>query len=120
MLLERHHPRAHEIILQLGGGARLLHQDRFCIASYILQQILDATDVAGGFRQPAGELLNGGVTSQFERVEFLITGRLCLMPEKNLGLGFYLEQPQLLLQPLNGLSQFDKVELDRTELLIET
>jgi len=45
--LERHHARAHEPVLQLGDGARLLLQQRLGVLGEALQELLNARHVVG-------------------------------------------------------------------------
>jgi len=56
--LHRNHAGAHEPVLQLGDGARLLLQQILCFRDQALEQSLDARDVVGRFGQGARELLD--------------------------------------------------------------
>jgi hypothetical protein len=68
--LEGHHARAHQTVLQLGDGARLLLQQVLRVLGEILEQLLDARDVVGGLGERARVLLDGRVAVELERVEF--------------------------------------------------
>ena len=67
--LEGHHARAHQAVLQLGDGARLLLQQVLRVLGEVLEQRLDARHVVGGLGQRARELLDGGVAVELERIE---------------------------------------------------
>jgi hypothetical protein len=56
--LERHHARTHQTVLQLGDRPRLLLQQVLRFLAQVLEKLLDATHVVGGFRQRARELLD--------------------------------------------------------------
>ena len=73
--LERHHARAHEAVLQFGDGARLLGQQVLRVLGEVLEQLLDAADVVGGFGEAARELLDRGIAVELERIEFAASAR---------------------------------------------
>ena len=116
--LERHHTRAHQAVLQLGGYPGLLHEEAFRLCRYRLQQILDAIEVVGRFRQCARELLNRRITVEFERVEVL-GNQGFLVSCHDLRLGLDLELAQLLSQTCDRLFEFLDVKLDRADLLAQ-
>ena len=117
--LEGHHARAHESVLQLGDGARLLGQQVLRVLGEILQQPLDAADVVGGLRQRARELLDRGISIELERIELAARALLFLVAMQDLRLGLEFQLAQLLLEARDGARQFADVEIDGADLLFE-
>ena len=117
--LERHHAGAHQTVLQLGDGARLLLQQVLRVLGEVLEQLLDAGDVVGGLGERARELLDGGVAIELERIEFAAVRGLVLVPVQDLRLGLDLEAAQLLLEARHRARQLAEVEVERAELLLE-
>ena len=118
--LERHHARAHQAVLQLGDGARLLLQQVLRVLGEVLEQPLDAGHVVGGLGERARELLDRGVAVELERIEVAaVRAGLVLVPVQDLRLGLDLEVAQLLLQARHRARQLAEVEVERAELLLE-
>jgi hypothetical protein len=117
--LERDHARAHQAVLQLGDGARLLGQQVLRVLGQRLEQLLDAADVVGGFGQRARELLDRGITVELERIELAARALLFLVTMQDLRLGLELELAQLLLQARHRARQLADVEVDGADLLLE-
>ena len=101
--LERHHARAHEAVLQFGDDARLLQQQVLRFARQVLEQLLDAADVAGGLGERARELLDRRIAVELQRVEIRRgAAAFVLVAVQDLRLGLDLELAQLLLEPRDG------------------
>ncbi len=115
--LERHHARLHEAGLQIGSDARLLRQQRVRLVREAVQQLVDAGDVVGGFRQRARQLLNRGVAVELERVEAALDVGVVLVAMQDLRLGLGFELAQLLAQARDRAAELAQVELDRVQLL---
>ena len=118
--LERDHARAHESVLQFRDDARLLQQQVLRFARQVLEQALDAADVAHGFGERARELLDGRIAIELERIEVLAPRMLFLMPMQDLRFGLELELAQLILEARHRAAELGEVELDRAHLLLET
>ena len=117
--LERHHARAHEAVLQLGDGARLLREQVLRVLGEVLEQSLDAAHVVGGFRERARELLDRRVAIELERIEFAAPAFFFLVAMQDLRFGFELELAQLLLEARHRARQLTDVEIDGTDLLLQ-
>ena len=117
VLVEGHHAGAHQLVLQLGGGPGLLHQQPLRVGAEVVQQVLDAAHVAGRLGEAARQLLDAGVPVQFQRIELGFLPGLGLVAVQDLGLGLDLELAQLVPQADDGLVEFVQVELDLRELL---
>ncbi len=119
VLVERHHPGAHQLVLQLGGGPGLLDQQPFRVGAEVMEQVLDAAHVARRLREAPRQLLDGGVPVQLQRVEIAFLPGLGLVAVQDLGLGLDLELAQLVPEADDGLVEFVQVELDLRELLAQ-
>src|SRR5207302_1508849 len=118
--LERHHARAHEPVLQLGDGARLLLQQGLGFFREALQQLLDARNVVGRLGEGPRVLLDGGVTIELEGIELAAVLRaFVIVLVQDLRLGLDLETAQLLLEARHRARQLAQVEIERAELLLE-
>ncbi len=85
----------------------------------VLEQGLDAGHVVGGFGQRARELLDRGITIQFQRIEVGTRTGLGLVPVQDLRLGFDFQLGQLLLQARHRARQLGEVELGGGQLLLD-
>ena len=118
--LERHHARAHEAVLQFGDGARLLGQQVLRVLGEVLEQLLNAADVVGGFGQRARELLDRRIAIELERIELAASALLFLVAMQDLRFGLELELAQLFLEARHRARQLADVEVDGADLLLET
>ena len=117
--LERHHPRTHQAVLQLGDHAALLLQQVLPFPVQVAEQSLDARDVAGRLRERPRELLDRRIAIELQRVEVLAALAVLLVTEQYLRLGLHLELAQLLAQARHRAPEFRQVELDRGQLLLD-
>ena len=97
--LERHHPRLHQAVLQLGRHARLLSEQRLGLVREAAEQLVDACDVVRGLGERARELLNRRVAVELERIEAAVARDVVLVSMQDLRLGLGLELAQLIAQP---------------------
>src|SRR5690606_14825449 len=89
--LERHHARAHESVLQLRHDARLLQEQVLRLARQILEQALDAGDVAHRFGERPRQLLNRRIAIELERIEIGAIRMLFFVAMQDLRFGLELE-----------------------------
>src|SRR6185437_13622066 len=119
--LERHHARAHQAVLQIGVHPRLLQQQRFGLARLVIQDVLDRSQVGHRLGQRARVLLQVREAVEFQRVErgAFAGFVLALVARQDLGFGFDLELAQLFAQAQHRLVQFDQVEAEVADLLLQ-
>ena len=94
---------------------------RFCVSLVsVLEQLLNAADVVGGFGEAARELLDRGITVELERIEVAAAALLFFVAMQDLRFGLELELAQLFLEARHGARQLTDVEVDGADLLLET
>jgi len=119
--VERHHARAHEAFLQIGRHTRLLQQQRFRLTREVVEQALNRGQVRYRLGQCARQLLQLAEAVELERIEHRF-GRFgfALVARQDLRFGFEFELAQLVAQTADGGFEFDQVEAERRNLLLET